>query len=398
MTLQAPTTSSISTAIIADLELALSQSIPLLPKSFTRVLAKVLGGAVVIVYRYAGFMFLQMFVAFASNKSTAVNGVTFTPLAMWGNLIGVGEPAPAVQAELKISVTVLTQGGSLPSGLQVVRADTGVVYVTKAGTMLDASVVTATVVASSSPGGGDGSGSIGNLEPGDVVSFAGAPATIVRDALVSSVSVSGADAEATEDYRARIVSKFQARPQGGAYADYRDWALGVTGIVAAYPYTSSSPGEVDVYVEATEASSGSPDGIPLPAQLTAVADAIELDLAGKATRRPVTAAVNVYAIARSGFDVVVAGLVADDIADLEASIEQGLDEHMRTRESFIVGLSVLPRLDRLTQAGVAGITDGIVNAAGGTVGAITLSDAGTPLVSYSMGQGERAKLASITFI
>jgi hypothetical protein len=92
MSLQTPTTKEISESIIAQLEASLNQSIPLLPKSFLRVLAKTLAGVFVLLYKYAGFMFLQMFVQTASAKQTTVNGKTFTPLTQWGRLIGVGDP------------------------------------------------------------------------------------------------------------------------------------------------------------------------------------------------------------------------------------------------------------------------------------------------------------------
>ena len=397
MALAVPTTASINATIIAQLEASLSQTIPLLPKAFSRVLSKALAGVFILVYKYAGFMFLQLFVAFAQNRDTEINGTTVNPLQAWGVLIGVGLPDDATQAELVISVTVNSQTGSIPAGSQVRRADSGVVYLTQADVALDASTVSVGIKASSDEDGGDGSGAIGNLSIGDVVSFANPLASIERDATVASIDVTGADAETTEVYRTRIINKFQARPQGGAYADYRDWATGVTGIINAYPYTGDTAGEIDVYVEATEASSGSADGIPTGAQLTEVAAAIQLDVAGKASRRPVGAAVNVYAITRSEFDITVIGLDVPDEVTVKANISTGVDEHLRTRDSFITGLSVLPRDARVTLAAVGGVIDGIVNAAGGAVGQIILEKSSVVLIAYTVGKGERAKLGAIDY-
>ena len=54
MSLVTPSTQEISDDIIAGLEGALAQSIPLLPKAFSRVLAKVLAAVFVLLYKYAG--------------------------------------------------------------------------------------------------------------------------------------------------------------------------------------------------------------------------------------------------------------------------------------------------------------------------------------------------------
>lgn len=409
MALAVPTIEEINTNIVAQLESSLSQTIPLLPKAFTRVLAKALAAVFILIYKYAGFIFLQIFVEFAQNKDTIINGRVVNPLVAWGELIGVGKPAAAVQSELVISVNVITQTGALAAGLQVLRTETGVLYLTKSAVALDASMISMTIVASSDEAGGDGSGAQGNLADGDVVSFANPIAQIERDAVVASIAVTGANAESTDNYRKRIIGKFQARPQGGAYADYREWATEVTGIINAYPFTSHSdippdavvslPGEVDVYIEATEESSGSPDGIPTGTQLQEARDSIELDENGKANRRPATAAVNVLPIIRTAFDVTIKGLDVLDEASTQDSIKIGLEQHLRTRESFIVGLSVLPRNDRVTLAAIGGIVDGIVNAAGGSVGKIELFDSdANSVINFTVAPGEKTKIGTVTYI
>lgn len=393
MSLATPTTQEVSDEIIAGLEGALSQTIPLLPKAFARVLAKVLAAVFVLLYKYAGWIFLQLFVAHASFRETEILGVKIRPLVEWGKLIGVGEPDAATQAEHVIDVTVVTQVGNLTAGTNLVRSETGVIYTVVAAVPLDAPVKPATIRAVSDQDGGDGSGAIGNLQPGDVVSFANPPPQVGGEATVVSQSVTGADAETPEAYRARVLRRFQAKPQGGAYADYREWAEEVVGVLNVYPYTSDTPGAVDVYVEATEASSGSPDGIPTGAQLDAVFDAIQLDDAGLASRRPANAGVNVNPITRVPFDLTVTGLIPDTPA-LRTAIEQGTDEFLRSREPFIVGLSVFPRKDRITQAEVGGIVANIVHAQGATAASLTLA-AGQ---AYTLGHGEKAKLGTATFV
>jgi len=295
MSLQTPTTAEINANIIAQLEATLNQTIPLLPKSFLRVLAKVLAGVFVLLYKYGGFIFLQMFVSTASMATTTINGLVISPLLAWGRLIGVTDPVPAVNAEFTIDITVTNQTGSLLSGSQLVNADNGVTYITIGITPLNAPTVSAVIRAASDQSGGDGSGAIGNLQTGDVVSFANPLAKVLSDAIITGQTVTGADAESDELYRQRVVDLFQKRPQGGAYADYELWGEEVPGIVNDYPYTGNNPGQVDVYVEATVASSGNPDGIPTTAQLQAVLDSINLDQNGLASRRPAGALANTLA-------------------------------------------------------------------------------------------------------
>lgn len=401
MSLETPTTADLSDNIVAGIDASIGQSIPLLPKSFTRVLAKVLAGVVVLLYKYCGFIFLQMFARTASYQPTTVNGRVIRPLLEIGRQMGVPDPAAAVRAEHVVTVTVRTQTGALGANTQFVRSQTGVVYLSLSSVALNAATVAVTVRASSDPSGGGGAGTIGNLDVGAELQIVSPPATVVPVAVVASTSVTGVDAEDIEaSYRPRVIARGQARPQGGAYADYREWALGVPGIIAAYPYTGD-PGEVDVYVEATVASSGSADGIPTSPQLAAVASAFELTSAGtsgKATRRPAGAAPNALPITRTAFDVIVNGLDVDDIPAAESAIEQAADDYLRTREPFIVGLSVLPRLDRVTLAAVSGVVDATASALGATVASVELELSGSPLPAYTLAAGEKAKLGTITFV
>lgn len=397
MALVTPTTQQIASNIIGQLETAISQTIPLLPKAFSRVLAKVLAAVYVVLYKYAGFSLLQQFVSTAAFEETEVNGLLIRPLVEWGRLVGVGDPLPATQAQLELQVTVLNQVGSLPGGTQLLYAPTGVVYLTTAAVPLSAATITVTALASSDQDGGDGSGTIGNLEPGQIVQFAGSPPNVANNATVTGSAVVGAEGESEDVYRARVLRRFQRKPQGGAYADYQAWGTEVPGIRNVFPYTGA-PGEVDVYVEAE----AGPDGIPDPSQLAQVLSHIYFDPneapspTGLANRRPANAAVNVLPIVRTGFDVDITGFTAVDEAAVLASIELGVDEFLRVREPFIVGLSSLPRLDRVTQGAVGGVVNEIAESNGATVASVTLRRFGIAITEYTLSRGELAKLGTIT--
>lgn len=397
MPLVTPTTQQIAENIVGQLETSLSQTIPLLPKAFSRVLAKLLAAVYVVLYKYAGFSLLQQFITTASFAETEVNGKLIRPLVEWGRLVGVGDPLAATQAELELEVTVLNQTGSLPGGSQLLYAPTGVVYQTTAAVSLIAATVTVVARASSDQDQGDGSGTIGNLEDGQVLQFASPLPNIATNATVTGTEVVGAEGEDEDTYRARVLRRSQRRPQGGAYADYQIWGTEVPGIRNVFPYTGD-PGEVDVYVEAT----AGPDGIPDASQLQQVLDYIEFDPneapspTGLANRRPANGAVNVLAITRTAFDVEISGFIADDPSTVQAALEQGVDEFLRAREPFIVGLSALPRLDRITQGAVAGVINEIAEANGASVGSVVLRRAAVVISQYTLDRGELAKLGTLT--
>jgi uncharacterized phage protein gp47/JayE len=140
-----PTTQQLTDQIFAQLETAFNATLPSLPKSFTRVLSRVLAGVVVLLYKYIAFIALQLFVSTASTATTTLNGRDIIPLVEWGRLVGAGDPTPATRAELLIDITVENQTGALNAGAQLVNTATGVVYSTIGSVLLNAPTVQATV-------------------------------------------------------------------------------------------------------------------------------------------------------------------------------------------------------------------------------------------------------------
>lgn len=398
MSLDTPTTNEIYASIISQIEAAIGQTVPLLPKAFIRVLAKALAGVFILLYKYAGFIFLQIFVATATNNPTTINGVIVRPLTFWGRLFGVGDPVNATNAELQIDITVVNQVGSLASGTQLTSNKNQVIYSLKNAVLLDAATVVGEVVAIGDPEGTGGAGVQGNLDPGDTLSFVTPLADVLRDTEVTAQLVTAADGETDDAYRQRVQDRAANQPQGGAYADYEQWGEEVAGIINTYPY-AGAPGEVDVYSEATPASSGSPDGIPTQAQLDAVAESIELNVSGLATRRPVTAFVNSLPITRTGFDVTVEGLSVSGLAEVQSEIETAITLYFTNREPFIDGLTRPPRTDRITENDLIAIVTDSVSARNGTFDSVTMTLAGSPTIlnTYTLNEGEKAKLSSIAW-
>lgn len=399
MALDTLTTQEINDLIITQLEFFLGQTTPILPKAFNRVIAKVLAGVFILLYKYGGFIFLQIFVSKATIKETTIGSVLLSPLIEWGRLIGVGDPVPATNAELLIDITVEVQGGTLTAGKQLTSNKNGVIYITKDSVLLNASTVQAEIVAVNDPDNEGGSGTIGNLESGDIVSFVNPISDVFRDAVVDSQTVTGADAEDPEVYRQRIVDRFQKRPQGGASSDYELWGEEVAGIINVYPYTGD-PGEVNVYSEATPESSGDPDGIPTQAQLDAVKESIEKDESGIASRRPIGSFVNSLPITRTGFEVTVFDLVVQNEAEVQQDIEDSLTQYFLDREPYVDGLTVPPRKDRIPATTITSLVDDIVTANNGTFTGIELTEEGSAVIIelYILGEGEKSKLTDVFFV
>jgi uncharacterized phage protein gp47/JayE len=396
MALDTPTTKEIADQIVAQVVASTSTVVTLLPRAFTRFFSKVLAGVFMLIYKYAGWMFLQIFVRTASFEETEVLGQKIRPLVEWGRLIGVGDPAAATQAELLLDITVTNQTGSLAAGTQAVSNKNGITYILLSPVTLDAALKQGTFRAASDVDGGTGGGTIGNLDPLDVVSFVNPLANVEREMVVDSVTKTGADAETGPVYRQRVIDRFQKQPQGGAGVDYEIWAEEVEGVVNTYPYTGD-PGFVDIYVEVS--TSIDPDGIAPPDILEDVAQSITYE-DGSQTRKPINAFLNTYSITRRGFDVEVVGLDVPDPATTQPLIEDAITTYFLEREPFIEGVTALPRRDRIQLNNLKSIVDSFATAAGGSYAGVNLFFTGTSTqidTVYSLGIGEKSKATSITF-
>jgi hypothetical protein len=399
MSLQIPTTAELNAALIAALEAAFGQTIPIWAKAFLRVFPKSLAGLLTILYKYGGSMFLQMFVQYAGTETITVNGKRLIPLVEWGRLVGAGDPTPATRAEYDITVTVVNQTGSLAINTPYRNPFTGVIYLTLADVPLTAPTVTARIRAYRDPENNDGKGEIGNMEIGRAeVSLVTPLPDVLTDALVITEIVTGVDAESWEEYRQRVIDRFRSQPQGGAPIDYRLWGVEAAGIIRIYPY-KGDPGEVDVYSEAD--TSISPDGIPTAGQLAAVEAAIELDVTGLASRRPVSSLVNSLPITRSAFNVTISGLQgAADPDALEDLIEESLVTYFLSREPFIPGLSLGARLDNVTRAAIGGVIQDTASAYGAIYDYVIVDKVSGPgdFSVYVLTEGEKAKLGTASFV
>ena len=393
MALDNRTIGEIETLINDQIAAQFNSVIPILPKAFTRWLSKVLAGVFIILYKLAGWIFLQIFVATASFKEVTIFGRKLTPLIEWGRLLGIGDPTAPVPAEYDLDISVNDLSSILPAGTQYSSTLNNVIYITQTSFLLSNPTETIQVIATTG-------GTVGNLEIGATLSTITNLGIIDQDGTISDILTTGIDAESESSYRQKAVEAFQLQPQGGALADYRLQAKQVPGVVQTYIYTGDTTANVLIYVEADPDIY--PDRIPDSALLIAVGTEYDRLKDNKTEfTRPITAIIdpagdlsygNILPVIIQPFDVEVTDLVADDLADVKTQIKDALDIYFLGREPFIQGLSVPPALNVVSQANVIGIVNDIVVAANGSFTTAILQLDAVTIQTYILQEGELSKL------
>jgi len=292
--------------LIARMEAEVSSRLgigPLLPRSVLQVLARVFAGASHHQHGHLDYVSRQVV---PTTSDTDV-------LDQWADMMDVPRKA-ATFASGTVSITA-TAAATVPAGTSLVRSD-GVEFATDAelvfgGPGADTVAVTAAL-----------SGVDGNTSTGTVLQLVTPIANVSGTAIVSSPGLfGGADEESDEDLRARVKLAFTSPPDGSSAPQFEAWALEVAGVTRAFALPlNSGLGTVDVtFVLDDDPSSIIPDS----AKVQEVQDYID-------ERRPVTAAVTVFAPQLNEFDVFLS--VVPDTTAVRQAVEDSLRE-MAAREA-----------------------------------------------------------------
>ena len=396
MALQQKTTKEIYDLIIAQMKSEFGKDISILPKSFISILATVLAGVFMILYKACNWIFLQIFVSTASYEEVTILGKTISPLSEWGRLIGVGDPTPATQSIVSARVKVVQKNNSIFSGTQFISNLNGLTYITTESYTFTKDEETIFLTCAEA-------GAKGNLNEDDILNIVN-PLGFIEDSVeVISLIQVGIDKESESSYRKKIKERFQLQPEGGALSDYRTWANETAGVINSYIYTGD-PGNVLVYVLADPAIY--PNRVPDRALLKKVGQNIDIDPAtGLATRRPVTAIIdpdadesykNIRAVKVVEFDVEILKLEVQSEAEVIKLIKEAIEDYFLEREPYLKGLSLPPAKNIINETNIIAIVDDIVkNYNGNFVGVKNiLNDVVT--TKYSLKEGEVAKLKSLT--
>jgi uncharacterized phage protein gp47/JayE len=392
--------SDIYALLSAGVQQEFNKKFRLLPKSFLNVIFKVFSGVYITLYKLIGWFFLQLFPATASWDTVTVLGVQVRPLVRWGVLLGIGEPNEATQWEGTGLATVVLAGSVLDSGTQLKSTITGKIYLI---------IATVTLVGATTPIGlkCSSSGTIGNLEVGDELVFVNPLGTIGKSVSITAVTTDAVDAETEAHYRARVVNRYQVQPQGGALADYRNWAADVDGVSQTYIYKdSNSATGVLIYVAGN--SDIYADRIATTALCKAVGAACTYDPdTGKATRKPIGAILdpdndesyrNVLSVSVKGFVVYVTGVSGATAADFADSAKSLIADYFLSREPYIRGLSVDTDVsNKVAVNNVRGIVNDVAESLKASFDDVTIKQNGSTVTSaapYELADGELTKLAS----
>ena len=394
MAFENKTIEQVNNLIISGIEAELNTKFRLLPKSFIRVLAKVLSAVFITLYKQQAWIFLQMFVDTASFDEVEILGRKIRPLVMWGNLVGIGDPEGATQWQGKIKVEVASVNTYLDQGTQFVDPATGLIYITNETVLLKNPFEEIAVKCAES-------GIAGNIEVDDELNVASPYFNIGKKAVVSEVTDKAVDEESESSYRSRVKSRWQVQPQGGALYDYRKWASDVAGVLQTYIYKDDdSAAGVLIYVVSDDESR-----IATPGMLKEVGEACSYDPVTGEGRKPVTAVLdpandgsygNVRACSISSFTVYVDDFEGNEIDSFKSSCKTNFGSYFLEREPFVRGLSVdNNRADRISSVNLTSIANDIAEGVNGYFEKIRLEKNGEIITDYTLGKGELAKLEKL---
>jgi len=285
----------------ADIETRLPGADARLRRSNLNVLARVHSGAAHGLYGYLEWIARQVII------DTADGDMLERHASIWGVARKAASPAVG-------SVTVTGANGAIvPADSTLARSD-GAQYTTDAEATISGG--TATIAVTAVDGGQAGNASAASLLSFDTpIDGVSATATVAVGGLTG-----GADIEADEDLRARLLARIQQPPHGGASYDYVAWALEVPGVTRAWVYPAEL-GLGTVTVRFVRDDDASP--IPDAGEVTAVQEYID-------SVRPVTADVTVVAPIAVPLNFTID--LAPDTAAIRAAVEAELRD-LLLRES-----------------------------------------------------------------
>jgi uncharacterized phage protein gp47/JayE len=398
--MSAPTVSDLYDSLVTTLESKLGQDIPILPKAFLRVLAMALAGVVCLLYRYSGSNRLDYFPRTANAEDQVINGRVFNALEACGERVGAPVRAAATAAVVTVQIPKSPANAAtiVANGAKMRHAGTGITFIVETSLAGSTTLGQYTARASTFDDGTSAAGIAGNIPAAENLVFASPVAGLATQGTTTGISVTGVDEEDAEAYRQRIVDFTGARKHGGSASDYVEWARTVPNVVDVYPYAGATTNTVDVYFSVAD----QPNGIPTAAQIADVADALRFtedsgDLT--ANRSPINDLPIAIPIRSTAFNVEVYALAGvSDVAATKARITEALTDYFNSMRPYCPGVGFPPRKDLITGPAVAAVVQEVVLNDGGTAGTVNTRESGTIVVARSLGQGEHARLGTVTWL
>jgi uncharacterized phage protein gp47/JayE len=398
MVFENKTVEEIRTLLIDSFQLSFNHKLRILPKSFIKVIATVLAGIFITLYKQIGWLFLQLFPGTAYWGEVNILGYKIRPLVKWGVLIGVGTPWNGKQWQGIITIDVTKINTQIVEGTQLKSDLTGKIYLVDTTKTLENVNETVSITCNEA-------GTAGNLQTGDVLNFISPLGNVKKTTEVTTVLNDGTNDETEADYRYRVVNRYRVQPQGGSLSDYRMWASEVPGVLNTYPYNDiDSPSGVILYI------SGSPgiypDRIPTETLLLQVGDACTYNpVTGRATRKPMTAVLdparngtytNIRPVSVISFDIYVNGLAGIPAAEFAPVVRPAVEDYFLGREPYNRGLSDdNNKVNVVSKNNVSSTVDQIAISVKAEFDNVVMYREEEIVPTYTLGIGELCKLGKL---
>lgn len=217
MPFQRPSLQDLITRSAGDIQSRLAGTVATLRRAMVTVFATVLGGALNGLYGFIAFIARQIIPSTAESEF----------LRRWASFWGVTVKDPTF-ASGPIPLTG-TNGVTVLAGTILVRPD-GAQYATNADVTIAGGTATPTVTALVA-------GVAGNTLAGVTLTFFNPVAGVQNTAVLTGGGLTGgADAEIDADLLGRLETRVRQPPQGGADADYIEWAQTVAGVTRVWVF------------------------------------------------------------------------------------------------------------------------------------------------------------------
>jgi uncharacterized phage protein gp47/JayE len=387
-----PTLKSLYDDILLNLEAEFGSNIPRFGKAFLRALAAVQAAKLKLIYLRIAVLQKNIF------ADTADPGSKGGTLERFGIMKLGRDMFPAVAGQYDVTITG-TIGATIDAQTTFKANDDssnpGKMFILD--TPHTMATISETIRLRALEAGTDS-----QLSIGDELTSTSPIIGINKTATVNSEYIAPLAAEEVEDYREKVVQAYQLEPNGGAVGDFRIWASDAQGVARVYPYPKSgSPGEINLFVEATAADSTDGFGTPTADILDTVAEVIELDPDTTKTidergRRPMLMIVNCLAVSIKSITITIAGF-QDLTAAKQTAILNSMISRIGDIRPFITGADALEDKDDILNTNI--IISQILSVSPGAIfGAVKLYVDGVELSTNTFQNGDIPNLVSITYL
>ncbi len=369
-----PTVAEIRARIIADMETAIGQTVPWLPKALTKVIAGAVAGLDVLLYNSILWVYKQIFPETAD----------YDALVLLGKIVSI-TPTTAVKSVITANVYG-TNGETVAAGTTYFRTPSGAVYQVTTGGTISGGFALCTLTALLA-------GEAANVADGVELAIVTPDVNLTGVAVVVGTTTDGADEESEEQLRARVIARYKRRHTGGSPADYYLWGLEAPHFIWISPVAGDKPGDVWIYGEVDN----QPDGIPTSAQLLTLCDYVTNDPeTGLATRKPIGDTITCFPITRKVFNFEINILNSSDT--VEDAITAALTEYLLSLAPYNEGVT-LDRADVVTDTGASAAANAVAMEAGAVILQLTVREASTggEVNNYMLYGGEKAKIGTVSY-